>query len=401
MNNPRPIGMRKTVQLMVILTLLAWATQTLFHQWGYGGLILPGPGIGAVEAITEAAPATPADPQNFGITLELRSKIKADGTKLTLRDLCRWSDQDQLALEPMADVVVARLGDEPGVRHVSVDQIKSVLHDAGVNLSTVRFSGAATCAVAVGDVEVDATPIVVAKTQADGGDVIAAPKPQMAEATQTSLKDLLLADLHERLHLSARQVQVDFDSKDAAVLALTSPRCRLDFDAGQTGNALGEVVWTVVAQDGTNQRSATIRATARQWEDQMVMTRPLSPGQAILSADVAPRRVLVEKPTTRPIENAQNAVGQVAARALKRGDVLSVGDIDSPRIVRAGQAITVSLKVRDADVETVATALDDGKQGAAIRARNEASGEVYRVRVTAPDAGAQITSDDIVSTGTN
>ena len=38
-NNPRPLGVRKTVQLLVILTLLAWATQTLFHQWGYGAII--------------------------------------------------------------------------------------------------------------------------------------------------------------------------------------------------------------------------------------------------------------------------------------------------------------------------------------------------------------------------
>ena len=36
MNNGRPISQRKAVQLMVLLTLLAWATQTLFHQWGYG-----------------------------------------------------------------------------------------------------------------------------------------------------------------------------------------------------------------------------------------------------------------------------------------------------------------------------------------------------------------------------
>jgi hypothetical protein len=28
--------MRKTVQAMVIFTILAWATQTLLHQWGYG-----------------------------------------------------------------------------------------------------------------------------------------------------------------------------------------------------------------------------------------------------------------------------------------------------------------------------------------------------------------------------
>ena len=30
------ISKRKTVQLMVALTILAWATQTLLHQWGFG-----------------------------------------------------------------------------------------------------------------------------------------------------------------------------------------------------------------------------------------------------------------------------------------------------------------------------------------------------------------------------
>ena len=34
--NHRPLSMRKKVQLMVALTILAWATQTLFHQWGFG-----------------------------------------------------------------------------------------------------------------------------------------------------------------------------------------------------------------------------------------------------------------------------------------------------------------------------------------------------------------------------
>ena len=38
-NGGRPLGMRKTVQLMVILTILAWATQTLLSQWGYGATL--------------------------------------------------------------------------------------------------------------------------------------------------------------------------------------------------------------------------------------------------------------------------------------------------------------------------------------------------------------------------
>jgi hypothetical protein len=37
MNYPPPrLSARKKVQLMVIVTILAWATQTLFHQWGHG-----------------------------------------------------------------------------------------------------------------------------------------------------------------------------------------------------------------------------------------------------------------------------------------------------------------------------------------------------------------------------
>src|SRR3954466_15644541 len=41
MMQPRPLSPRKTVQLMVVLTILAWATQTLFRQWGYGGVVFP------------------------------------------------------------------------------------------------------------------------------------------------------------------------------------------------------------------------------------------------------------------------------------------------------------------------------------------------------------------------
>ena len=55
MNNPRPVmSIRKTVQLMVILTLLAWATQTLFAQWGYGAEVATNQAI----EISAPAPAT-------------------------------------------------------------------------------------------------------------------------------------------------------------------------------------------------------------------------------------------------------------------------------------------------------------------------------------------------------
>ena len=35
-HNGRPLTMRKKVQLLLGLTILAWATQTLFAQWSRG-----------------------------------------------------------------------------------------------------------------------------------------------------------------------------------------------------------------------------------------------------------------------------------------------------------------------------------------------------------------------------
>jgi len=42
MNNSR-LSKRKQVQLLVALTILAWATQTLFKQWGFGQEVGPSP----------------------------------------------------------------------------------------------------------------------------------------------------------------------------------------------------------------------------------------------------------------------------------------------------------------------------------------------------------------------
>src|SRR4051812_15199662 len=59
--NGRPIGNRKKVQLLVALTLLAWATQTLFRQWARGAdLPPPAAASGANGAADLSAPAPDA-----------------------------------------------------------------------------------------------------------------------------------------------------------------------------------------------------------------------------------------------------------------------------------------------------------------------------------------------------
>ncbi len=74
MNNNRPLSKRKQVQLLVLLTILAWATQTMLHQLGYGQEV-PTSVTQTDGATLAAMPDLPASDENsFPATPTARPK---------------------------------------------------------------------------------------------------------------------------------------------------------------------------------------------------------------------------------------------------------------------------------------------------------------------------------------
>src|SRR5689334_15072784 len=112
------ISKRKTVQLMVALTILAWATQTLLHQWGFGAEVTAEP---AMEKFV------PGSSTIGGATLEMRDEATIVGTEVKLKQLCRWCDSDNAALSPIADLVIVRITPEKPFKSISVNEIKNLL----------------------------------------------------------------------------------------------------------------------------------------------------------------------------------------------------------------------------------------------------------------------------------
>jgi flagella basal body P-ring formation protein FlgA len=366
---------RRTVQLMVILTLLAWATQTLFTQWGYGGLIISQP---------------VASPAKGEVILEVRSEIRPqDAAIIRLRDVCRWSQSNAGDVDGYADLILANLSEGSGTRRVNVADIRAVLHEAGVNLSGIQFAGAASCVIAVEGVnelpgagDPGATPqAAVALTDSSQSHALDEP--------QTTLRDLLVGPLLRELGLVERDVQVDFEAKDEAVLALTSPRCGFRIDASRAGD-LGAVAWNIVINDRSDERTVTLAGTVRVWEDQVVLKRALSSGQMIMEKDLISRRVLVEQRMASLLSDAKEAVGQIAGRDLQAEQALTPEDLAPQAMVTKGDFINVSLEIGGLNVATVARAMQGGAKGEVISARNEATRDVYRVVVTGVSAGEVI-----------
>ena len=112
--NPNPrLTKRRTVVFMIALTILAWATQTLFHQWGFGA-------EPAAEKFIESATAA------RGATLELRAEASIVGSEVRLKQVCRWSDADNAAIAPISELVLMRFTQNQPFRSIGIEELKKI-----------------------------------------------------------------------------------------------------------------------------------------------------------------------------------------------------------------------------------------------------------------------------------
>src|SRR3954466_3336718 len=121
---PTPNYLRKTVQLMVWLTILAWAPQVLFAQWAHGAE----PGVQYAQVPVELGGSEKFVPggERFyaGATLELRGEVTVIGEEVKLKQVCRWPDADKAAFEPIADLVLMRLARQAPFKTLTVKEVR-------------------------------------------------------------------------------------------------------------------------------------------------------------------------------------------------------------------------------------------------------------------------------------
>jgi flagella basal body P-ring formation protein FlgA len=432
MYNRWPLGKKKTVQLMVILTILAWATQTLFHQWGYGAEV---PLIAATQS-SEAAPVdepqekfVPAAAQAIGSILELRSEATITGGEVKLKQVCRWADRDKATFTPIGDLVLVRIGEGAPFRSITLDEIKSTLHDAGVNLATINFVGTTSCTIARGDVQydertalqqwIDARQGKVATTQPTQTAVAGAQAPKIEPAaavipvstasaapahleplptpepatqkTLRTLRDALVADAASRLSVPAEILQLDFKAQDEKVLNLAEPTFKFQIDAVRVRD-LGDVQWRVTLLNGaSSSKPMFVSAFARAWQNQVVIGKPLAYKAIIQESDVIERRTLADHLSDDPLVTKAQTVGQQAARDLKPGMIMTARMVDPVPLVKSGQYVTVTLNQGAVNIKTVAKAMEGGSFGQSIRVKNESTKDVFEVTLTGPQTATMNT----------
>jgi flagella basal body P-ring formation protein FlgA len=422
------ISKKRTVTLMIALTILAWATQTLLHQWGFGAELPSANGENAAS-IEDAARGLASSEEKFvpssatsrgGATLELRAEATVVGNEIKLKQICRWTDADNATLAPVADLIVARIDGNSPFRGVGVEEIKSILHDAGVNLAAINFAGAVSCTVNRGDVQYDERVALQQWIDARSGKATAntESQPTTAPATEPAavpaaektaapktgpgadrtpyhtLRDLLIDDISQRLHVPADTLQVNFRPQDDKILTLSEPNFRFQIDPVRVRN-LGTVEWSITIVTDSGNQKLKLTATARAWQNQLVLARPLSYKQVIQPTDVTERRMLVDLLTDETVVTREQAVGQQAGRELKSGTILTARMIDPVQLVKSGQFVTITLQSGGVQLKTVARALEGGSFGQTIKVKNETTKDIFDVVLTGPQTATMNGSPDV------
>ena len=369
----KPAEQRRIVRELVILTIMAWATQTLLAQWGFGA-----------EAEGEEKFVAPSHAR--AARVEMRGDAIVNGAEVRLKDVAQWAESDDAAMREAGELVIKRFKGEGDSETIDVRDVKQTLSDAGVNLGLISFSGSMACRVrreggSIVEESHDTLPIAV--IDARGVDETAA-KPVKVAAASRTLRDVLIQELSAHLGMPVEQLQVRFEAKDEKVTSLREGRNQFQITP-QKARRLGNVSWDVTVTTGSTKKKHVLSTHVQAWQTQLVSTRPLSVKQVIQGDDVVEKRVLVDYVSEEAGLSRAQVVGQQAGREIPIGTVITPRVIHSVQLVRVGQLVTVMVENGRVQVKWVAEARENGNFGQMIRVRKPGTREEFTVVVTGPE----------------
>ena len=376
MRRGRQAEMRQRVRELVIVTILVWATHTLLSQWGY-----------AAESFVPAAGGyRPA-------SVELRAEAAVRGGEIRLRQVARWPQADNAALEQTGDLVIARFDRDATTLRLNVVDLKKTLAAAGVNLGGINFGGAITCRVNRIDsrVEPDAQAVTVTPARAEWPMLLTTGAPSTRPAVEEqiaprTLRELLLADLSERFRLPANSFQLRFSPADERIAHLSEPHARFELHSRRERD-LGLISWDLTLITAAGRQKASISADVKAWQTVLISERPLALKQPIAEQDVVEKRLLLDRLSEAASLKRHQVVGQQAARDIAPGTMLTGRMIEPVLLARVGQLVNVTVDHNGVRLKWVAEAREGGAAGQTIRVRKPGTREEFFVTLTAPQQG--------------
>lgn len=158
------------------------------------------------------------------------------------------------------------------------------------------------------------------------------------------------------------------------------PACGRALDSRAVG-ANGSTVTVELGCGGPASWTLYVTVQVSRQAEVLVLNRALRAGEPIAAEDVSLRRREVAGLNQATLTDVSLAVGRTARRSLAAGAVVAPEDLQSPRIVKRGQPLTLVGRAGRLEVRADGKALADAGQGDVILVENLNSRRVIRGRV--------------------
>lgn len=311
--------------------------------------------------------SSPAGESEGGVlAVRLWGRAGVETEQILLGDVAEITGGSAADRARLEAVVVGASPKAGGELTIKIDDLSGRLRLAGVNLAEVLLGGVTVCEVC---------------RPADPTDRSSVSVRQPARADK-KLVDLIREHLLKRVGSVGGPVEIRFGQAGREALGLSE--ARYEFRIYQRGGeGLGLVSLEVdLIEGGKVVERVPVVAEVSAEVPVVVARRCVNRGTKIEVKDVVLESRRFERLDRIGLTDLSAAVGQQAARFIKRGEQLSSRDIRPLPLVKRGDVVMVVLRSKGIVVEAAGKALGTGCYGQTIEVRGPGSKESFGARIT-------------------
>ncbi len=386
---------------------------TLFHQ---PQMSLFARGWLAVVAVLGAAWCGEC-PRAAAAEIQFRAKASASGALILLGDVANIYANDPQAAQHLANLELrpAPLPDQQLTLSV-VDIQRTLLH-RGADLSSHRFSGAASVVVTAGGMpaaeskpgkaRADHPPLAPRSTPLSNSHVRQA-EQKLTAAIVSFLKHRVSADepwsVSLRWNPAAQRAAAECVScsvarettagGNAVTLASAADPGGAGGSAGAASAWLGTRTFAIAFDLPNRQEQLEVTAVVSLLPSVVIATTAISKG-TILQREHLQLQRGVQAAATDACHSIEDLLGQEALQNMAAGQILSAGLVREPELVRRGEVVTVLVHSSGVRLRMEARARESGRRGEMVLVESLADRSLFHARVSA------LQTVDVLARGTS
>ncbi|MFG0273604.1 MAG: flagella basal body P-ring formation protein FlgA, partial [Phycisphaerales bacterium] len=224
-------------------------------------------------------------------------------------------------------------GAERRVFEIQLAQVRAALDREDVHWGRVALSGASCIVRIVGD-----APQPASEPETDAPE--RSPEPVTLDGPPT-IRSRIGALLLHLFDVEAQDLRLLFDPRDEAFLATPEWGRRIDLQPNSTGSSGRQSITVRIFEGERLLEPRTVRVDARLRRSVVRLASGVARGETVGAGQVTLQELWIDPAEESPVGRLEDAVGMLARTRLDAGDLLRVGDIDAPLLVRRGDRVTV------------------------------------------------------------